>query len=66
MSVVQAAALCNVSRGCYYNWEAADYIHRKNLPTLARVLGLKERYLRQVNGDRDSNPVGENEVSAVA
>jgi len=47
------AAACYVTRSRYYQWEKASYIHIKNLPYLAEVLGLKLRYLRSVNGERD-------------
>jgi transcriptional regulator with XRE-family HTH domain len=48
----EVAALCNVTRGRYYQWEAAAYILPKNLPLLARALGLSEKYLERVNGGR--------------
>jgi transcriptional regulator with XRE-family HTH domain len=47
---------CNVSRSRVYQWEAASFIMPKNLPALARALGLSERTLKRANGGRDLEP----------
>lgn len=49
MKADEVAALCNVTRGRYYQWEAADRILKKNIPPLARALDLSEDYLTRVN-----------------
>lgn len=44
---------CNVSRSRVYQWEAAAFIMPKNLPGLAKALGLSLLTLRRANGERD-------------
>jgi transcriptional regulator with XRE-family HTH domain len=46
------AALCNVSRSRVYLWEASDFVLPKNFAILSKVLGISERRLRSLNGDR--------------
>lgn len=45
---------CNVSRSRVYQWEAAEFIMPKNLPGLARALGLSMKRLKSANGGRSA------------
>lgn len=49
----EVAALCNVARSSVYQWEASTYILPKNLRLLASALGLTEKYLQRINGERE-------------
>lgn len=64
LKVDDIAAACYVTRGRYYQWEAGNYIHPKNLPYLAQVFGLKLKTLQDVNGERDPSNVQPPQIAA--
>lgn len=52
LSAEAVAEACNVSRSRVYQWEAGDYVMPKNFAGLEQALGLSQRTLKSVNGDR--------------
>lgn len=52
LSADQLAVACNVSRSRIYQWEKDTRIMPKNLPALARALGLPISALLAENGPR--------------
>ncbi len=49
----EVAERCHVARSSVYQWEASTFIMPKHFWVLAPVLGLTEKYLHRVNGERD-------------
>lgn len=45
----QFAEAAMIARPTVYRWEKAKYIHEKNLPHIARALGVKVDQLRELN-----------------
>jgi len=47
--LIDFAEAAMIARPTVYRWEKAKYIHEKNLPHIARALGVKVDQLRELN-----------------
>lgn len=49
LSAEEVGRRCNVSRSRVYQWEKQRYVFPKNIPTLARALGVPQSTLEAEN-----------------
>ena len=49
LSAEDVGCLCNVSRSRVYQWESGRYVFPKNIPMLARALGIPPKILEAEN-----------------
>ena len=62
----EVAARCDITRGQYYQWEAADHLLKKNIKRVAKALGLSEAYLTRINNGGRDNSGEQNEAQSIS